>query len=55
MSTRSEYEAAKRAYHTKGRALMNSHGSARGEARKAYEAAKRAYHTAGRKLAKKGR
>lgn len=52
MSTRSEYEAAKRKYHTLGKALFNSHGRARGEARKKYETAKREYHALGRKLMK---
>jgi len=49
MSTRSEYEAAKRTYHKTGKALRQHHSAA---TTKAYAQAKRGYHQLGRKLAK---
>jgi hypothetical protein len=49
MSARSEYESAKRKYHSTGNALRKSHTS---ENKKKYEHAKREYHSLGRKLMK---
>lgn len=58
MSTRSEYEAAKREYHRTGNLLAKQRGKNTAKARgieASYHAAKKEYHTLGNKLAKKGR